>query len=126
LGADLRGASLTEGTFIFSAFAHCSELYSSQISADIIAARSVFLRGLPSVMIGDLNETPRGGILDEAPTECVNGQHLRAGPGYSSGTSHAPGQGSHMGWTCLVCDATFYWPPTDPTCSVLVGAARVR
>ena len=32
----------------------------------------------------------------------------------------------HLGWTCRVCDATFFWPPTDPTCSLLSGAARVR
>ena len=25
-----------------------------------------------------------------------------------------------------VYDATFYWPPTDPSCSVLAGAAAVR
>jgi len=34
--------------------------------------------------------------------------------------------GSHIGWTCLVCDATLFWPPTDPACSVLSGTAAVR
>lgn len=60
-----------------------------------------------------------------APTECINGHPL--GPNRTL-VGHQPCdcRGSHMGWTCLVCNETFYWPPTDPTCSVLTSAATVR
>jgi hypothetical protein len=34
--------------------------------------------------------------------------------------------GSHLGWTCRTRDATLCRPPTDPTCSALDAAARVR
>lgn len=75
-------------------------------------------------MIGDLVQTVRGWEL-QAPMECVNGHPLTAG---KTLVGHQPCicRGSHMGWTCRICESTFYWPPTDPTCSVLVGAARVR
>lgn len=75
-------------------------------------------------MIGDLRETPRGWAI-QPPTECVNGHQL--GP-HQVLVGHQPCtcRGSHMGWTCRECDATFYWPPTNPKCSVLQGAARVR
>ncbi|MCW2689882.1 MAG: hypothetical protein JWR37_4772, partial [Mycobacterium sp.] len=71
-----------------------------------------------------LTETGAGWAV-QPPTECVNGHPL--GPGLVL-VGHQPCdcRGSHLGWTCRICDATFYWPPTDPTCSVLSGAAAVR
>ena len=46
-----------------------------------------------------------------------------AAPSYrhSGSANHVACRGSHMGWTCRVCDATFCWPPTDQGCSVLAG-----
>lgn len=75
-------------------------------------------------MIGDLRETPKGWAI-QPPTECVNGHQL--GP-HQVLVGHQPCtcRGSHMGWTCRECDETFYWPPVNPACSVLQGAARVR
>jgi hypothetical protein len=75
-------------------------------------------------VIGELHETPKGWLL-QAPTECINGHPL--GPGRMLvGHQRCTCRGGHLSWTCLTCDATFYWPPTDPGSSVLAGAARVR
>jgi hypothetical protein len=85
------------------------------------AVDTVYRQG---AMIGDLTRT-RAGWAIEPPTECQNGHLL--GPGQVL-VGHQPCtcRASHIGWTCLKCDATVYWPPVDPGCSVLVGAARVR
>ena len=74
-------------------------------------------------MIGDLHETPRGWRL-QPPTECINGHQL--GPNRVL-VGHQPCscQGSRAG-TCRVCGETFYWPQTNPLCSVLAGAAQLR
>jgi hypothetical protein len=75
-------------------------------------------------MIGELVQTRTGWAVD-APTECVNGHPF--GPNRVL-VGHQPCtcRGSHIAWTCRTCDATFYWPPTNPLCSVLTGAATVR
>lgn len=52
----------------------------------------------------------------------VDGRPLYLGRAKRIATAnHVACRGSHMGWTCRVCDATFYWPPTDQGCSVLAG-----
>jgi hypothetical protein len=63
----------------------------------------------------------REGLGSRGPTECVNGHQL--GPDRVL-VGHQPCTclGSHMAWTGRTCDATFYWPPANPECSVLTGA----
>jgi hypothetical protein len=75
-------------------------------------------------MIGDLIQTRAGWTL-QPPTECIYGHPL--GPEQVR-VGHQPCtcRGAHIGWTCRICDATFCWPPTNPTSSILSGAARVR
>lgn len=56
----------------------------------------------------------------DAQTECINGHPLdpvQVLVGNYPNTCRE----SHIGWTCRACDATFYWPPTKPLCSVLMG-----
>jgi hypothetical protein len=43
---------------------------------------------------------------------------------HSGSANHVAALGSHMGWTCRVCDATFYWPPTDQVFCWLRAAVR--
>ena len=52
----------------------------------------------------------------------VDGRPLYLGRAKRIATAnHVACRGSHMGWTCRVCDAMFYWPPADQGCSVLAG-----
>jgi hypothetical protein len=75
-------------------------------------------------MIGELVQTAKGWEL-QAPSECVNGHPFTPGQ-MLVGHQPCTCQGGHTVWTCRECDAMFYWPPTDPLCSVLSGAAAVR
>ena len=63
-------------------------------------------------MIGELTQTGAGWAV-AAPTECIDGNSL--GPGEVL-VSNQPCtcEGCHMGWTCLVCDATFLLAPDRP------------
>jgi hypothetical protein len=74
-------------------------------------------------VIGELVQTSKGYEL-QAPTECING-HQFGSNRMLVGHQPCTCRGSHIGWTCRECDETFFWPPTNPLCSVLAGAARV-
>jgi hypothetical protein len=75
-------------------------------------------------VIGELHETPRGWVL-EGPAECANGHRLGLGR-YLVSRQPCSCAGGHLMWTCRQCEDTTYWPPVDPTCSLLHGGAHVR